>query len=912
MIYKKIKYKYLVIILVLTSIPSANILTDNLSSTLNNASPFDPLRVSGSNTFGEFIVDTTISLIPTVYGQTRSSIAFDGTNYFVVWLDMRFHFSYSIFGARINRNGEVIDSGGIPISSFYSYKFFPSVTFGGSYFLVTWSDERNGDGNMDIYGARVTSGGDLLDPQGIPISTAIRDQFEPKAGFDGGNYFVVWWDRRAGGINGLDIYGSRVNQSGIVLDPDGIPISTAPNNQGGEAIGFDGMNYFVIWSDGRNSLNNVYDIYGARVTPQGVVLDTAGIPISTAINEQSCRGISFDGANYLAIWYDRRNFVDTLDVYGARITPSGMVLDTAGIFISRTSCYGVWSAAVAFDGTNYMVIWEDESDSTDPAYDGEIYGARVSTAGVVLDTAKIPLTEKIGLQFAPRLAFDGTNYLAVWDWWAYGGSFTDIFGKRINPSGVVIDTNEIMISTQASHQDYPAAAFDGTNYLVVWDDDRNSPYQDTIFKDVYGIRVSQAGTILDPGALRIAGGNYHQIFPSIAFDGTNYLVVYDSGVLGIYDIYGVRVSPSGVILDTSKIPICVNDFIQRYSALAFDGANYLTLWQDDRNGSSNFDIYGARITPQGTVLDPAGLVISTAVTNQQYPALVFGDTDYFAVWQDSRNGSINIYGTRISPTGRVWDAEGIILAPAGYNQNNPAVATNGMDYFVVWQENLGGPFDICGVRVTQTGMVLDTIPIIICSAPGNQESPTVAFDGTNYVVIWQDCRVGSYQEDLYGVKISPAGFIIDSFIVANQFNQQILPALIHGSGDQLLVAYSGWTDSINHHPANSMRIWGKLYPPYGIAEEGSITMPSSHVNIDLFPNPMKNTAYLHYNLIQDTQVKMAIYDVTGRLVKGIVNKQQKKGNYQTILDLSDLSEGVYFLYSDFNDNTVIKKLILIR
>jgi len=89
-------------------------------------------------------------------------------------------------------------------------------------------------------------------------------------------------------------------------------------------------------------------------------------------------------------------------------------------------------------------------------------------------------------------------------------------------------------------------------------------------------------------------------------------------------------------------------------------------------------------------------------------------------------------------------------------------------------------------------------------------------------------------------------------------------------------------------------------------------MPSSHVNIDLFPNPMKNTAYLHYNLIQDTQVKMAIYDVTGRLVKGIVNKQQKKGNYQTILDLSDLSEGVYFLYSDFNDNTVIKKLILIR
>jgi hypothetical protein len=44
----------------------------------------------------------------------------------------------------------------------------------------------------------------------------------------------------------------------------------APNDQKSPATAFDGGNFLVVWEDCRNETS---DIYAARVTPQGIVLD---------------------------------------------------------------------------------------------------------------------------------------------------------------------------------------------------------------------------------------------------------------------------------------------------------------------------------------------------------------------------------------------------------------------------------------------------------------------------------------------------------------------------------------------------------------------------------------------------------------------------------------------------------------
>jgi hypothetical protein len=100
---------------------------------------------------------------------------------------------------------------------------------------------------------------------------------------DGADYLVAWADARFGCCS---IFGARVSGGGQVLDQGGIAIATHGREQQAPAIAYDGTNYLVAWTDHRGSLA---DIYGARVTPSGRVLDPHGLLLSTESPLRPCR-----------------------------------------------------------------------------------------------------------------------------------------------------------------------------------------------------------------------------------------------------------------------------------------------------------------------------------------------------------------------------------------------------------------------------------------------------------------------------------------------------------------------------------------------------------------------------------------------------------------------------------------------
>lgn len=374
-----------------------------------------------------------------------------------------------------------------------------------------------------------------------------------------------------------------------ILPVTGAPAAFASADQTYPDVAFDGTNYLVVWQDNRNGAYT--DIYGARVSKSGALLDSSGIPISLASNHQSLPAVAFDGTNYLVVWQDYRSG-SYYDVYGCRVTKSGTVLDPGGIVISNAAGYQS-SPAIAFDGTNYVVAW---ADFRTLSYDA--YVARVSKSGTVLDPTGIPVSQATGDQNSLAIVFDGTNYMMVWRD-ERNGTYTDIYGARVSPSGVVLDPDGIAICTAANHQYAPAISYDGVNYFVVWDDEHTGSYY-----DVYGARVTTSGTVLDPTGIPISSAPNYQGYPAVTFDGIDYVVAWQDFRTGTYDVYGARVASNGAVLDPGGIPVSTAASYQGFPAIAFDGTDCLVVWQDNRSGS--YDIYAARVDRTGVVLDPAG------------------------------------------------------------------------------------------------------------------------------------------------------------------------------------------------------------------------------------------------------------------------------------------------------------------
>jgi hypothetical protein len=223
----------------------------------------------------------------------------------------------------------VLDPGGIPIATTSSEEVAPAVAFDGRNFLVVWSPSTG-----SVLGARVSTGGTVLDRSALVI-TADTSAWRPAIAFTGASYLVAW--QGGNGSSSWDIVGTRVSTHGKVLDPAGIAISSAPNAQERPAIAFDGSNSLVVWEDGRSSPRG--DIYAARVTPTGNVLDPFGIPVSTAPDWQREPTVAANGG-FLVVWRDDRRQglpADASDIFGTRVGSNGAVLDASGFAITDSN-----------------------------------------------------------------------------------------------------------------------------------------------------------------------------------------------------------------------------------------------------------------------------------------------------------------------------------------------------------------------------------------------------------------------------------------------------------------------------------------------------------------------------------------------------------------------------------------------
>lgn len=227
-------------------------------------------------------------------------------------------------------------------------------------------------------------------------------------------------------------------------------------------------------------------------------------------------------------------------------------------------------------------IWWNTRLSTND----DIYGTRVSQAGIVLDINGIKIAETTGPQRNPQVAFAGGKYVVAWeDFKIVGGTEADIFAATVSTTGAVTQLGAV--ANTATSETQPALAGRGTDAMLVWN--ANGDISGAVFNGTsFGSPVAVAGT----AALEVE--------PTVAANPAGeYLVAWSEGGAATADARGQRVTSAGA-LSGAAFDISNAAGAQNQLAASFTGTDFAVVWSDSDPG---INLFGSRVSPAGVVLD---------------------------------------------------------------------------------------------------------------------------------------------------------------------------------------------------------------------------------------------------------------------------------------------------------------------
>ena len=79
-----------------------------------------------------------------------------------------------------------------------------------------------------------------------------------------------------------------------------------------------------------------------------------------------------------------------------------------------------------------------------------------------------------------------------------------------------------------------------------------------------------------------------------------------------------------------------------------------------------------------------------------------------------------------------------------------------------------------------------------------------------------------------------------------------------------------------------------------------------------YPNPFNPSTVIKYSIPQSGFVTLKVYNLLGQEVAGLVNQEQKPGNYNVNFDASDLASGVYMYRLQSGDFSYTKKMVFLK
>ncbi|HEY3294143.1 MAG TPA: T9SS type A sorting domain-containing protein, partial [bacterium] len=82
--------------------------------------------------------------------------------------------------------------------------------------------------------------------------------------------------------------------------------------------------------------------------------------------------------------------------------------------------------------------------------------------------------------------------------------------------------------------------------------------------------------------------------------------------------------------------------------------------------------------------------------------------------------------------------------------------------------------------------------------------------------------------------------------------------------------------------------------------------------LSVYPNPFNPTTTVSFSLVDAAKVKLTVYDVTGRVVSTLADKNYTAGTHTVLFDAASLPAGIYFTRIESASFTQTRKMALIK
>jgi hypothetical protein len=260
----------------------------------------------------------------------------------------------------------------------------------------------------------------------------------------------------------------------------------------------------------------------------------------------------------------------------------------------------------------------------------------------------------------------------------------------------------------------------------------------------------------------------------------------------------------------------------------------------------------------------------------------------------------------------LWQEPHIVVAESLYtNTINKIIDSNGL-YFFSWTGKKNGIDLIAQFQ----GLRQDGINLFEQGSLAISDYPLDALiggilpsDSGNVVLVWEDFRpedgVFGQRIDTLGNKIwNPSDVPLYTGMYADLFSTT------DGLGGAIGLGWHQFDFSIRSFKVSKNGVLGEVITR--IDEKLSYSIPDEIILYQNYPNPFNSSTIIQFELSQDSNLKLELYNVLGEKIETIEDRLYGKGTYSVNFSSGYLPSGIYLYKMQTETISLTKKLIIIK